>query len=40
MIVHFDLDAFYASVAQRDDPALRGVPLAISGSSRRAVVLT
>ena len=40
MIVHFDLDAFYASVAQRDDPQLRGVPLAISGSSRRAVVLT
>jgi DNA polymerase-4 len=40
VIVHFDLDAFYASVAQRDDPRLRGVPLAISGSSRRAVVLT
>jgi len=40
MILHFDLDAFYASVAQRDDPRLRGIPLAISGSSRRAVVLT
>jgi DNA polymerase-4 len=40
MIAHFDLDAFYASVAQRDDPSLRGVPLAVSGSSRRAVVLT
>jgi DNA polymerase IV len=40
VIVHFDLDAFYAAVAQRDDPGLRGVPLAISGSSRRAVVLT
>ena len=40
MIIHFDLDAFYASVAQRDDPRLRGIPLAISGSSRRAVVLT
>jgi DNA polymerase-4 len=40
VIVHFDLDAFYASVAQRDDPSLRGVPLAVSGSSRRAVVLT
>ncbi len=40
MIAHFDLDAFYASVAQRDDPSLRGKPLAISGSSRRAVVLT
>jgi DNA polymerase-4 len=40
VILHFDLDAFYASVAQRDDPSLRGIPLAISGSSRRAVVLT
>src|ERR1700744_1998027 len=40
MIVHFDLDAFYAAVAQRDDPSLRGKPLAVSGSSRRAVVLT
>ncbi len=40
MILHFDLDAFYASVAQRDEPRLRGIPLAISGSSRRAVVLT
>ena len=39
-ILHFDLDAFYASVAQRDDPSLRGIPLAVSGSSRRAVVLT
>lgn len=40
MIAHFDLDAFYASVAQHDDPTLRGKPLAVSGSSRRAVVLT
>jgi DNA polymerase-4 len=40
VIVHFDLDAFYASVAQRDDPGLRGIPLAVSGSSRRSVVLT
>jgi DNA polymerase-4 len=40
MIVHFDLDAFYAAVAQRDDPSLRGVPLAVSGQSRRSVVLT
>ena len=40
MIAHFDIDAFYASVAQRDDPALRGVPLAIAGSGRRSVVLT
>lgn len=40
MIAHFDLDAFYASVAQRDDPTLRGKPLAVAGSSRRSVVLT
>ena len=40
MILHFDLDAFYASVAQRDDPALRGKPLAIAGKGRRSVVLT
>jgi DNA polymerase-4 len=40
MIAHFDVDAFYASVEQRDDPSVRGLPLAIAGSSRRAVVLT
>ncbi|MDP9112007.1 MAG: DNA polymerase IV [Candidatus Eremiobacteraeota bacterium] len=40
MIAHFDVDAFYASVAVRDDPTLRGKPLAIAGASRRAVVLT
>lgn len=39
-IAHFDIDAFYASVAVRDDPTLRGKPLAVAGSSRRAVVLT
>ncbi|HEY2475457.1 MAG TPA: DNA polymerase IV [Candidatus Cybelea sp.] len=39
-IAHFDIDAFYASVAIRDDPSLRGKPVAIAGSSRRAVVLT
>lgn len=40
MIAHFDIDAFYASVAQRDDPSLRGAPLAVAGQSRRSVVLT
>src|ERR1022692_668275 len=40
MILHGDLDAFYAAVAQRDDPALRGKPIVVSGRSRRAVVLT
>src|SRR4029077_4144641 len=40
MILHADLDALYAAVAQRDDVSLRGKPLVVSGRSRRAVVLT
>jgi len=40
MILHADLDAFYAAVAQRDDPRLRGKPIVVAGSSRRAIVLT
>ena len=40
-IIHCDCDCFYASIEMRDNPALRGKPIAVGGSpERRGVVAT
>ncbi len=39
-IIHIDMDCFYAAIEERDDPALRGKPIGVGGSSRRGVLTT
>lgn len=40
MILHIDMDAFFAAIEQRDNPALKNKPVIVSGNSKRSVVST
>lgn len=40
MILHIDMDAFFASVEQSSNPALRGIPIAVTGAATRSVIIT
>ena len=40
MILHIDMDAFFAAIEQRDNPALKNKPVIVSGNSERSVVST
>ena len=39
-IMHIDMNAFFAAVEQQSNPALRGRPIAVTGSEQRSIVLT
>lgn len=39
-IIHIDMDCFYAAIEERENPALRGKPVGVSGSSPRSVLTT